>query len=283
MAVGQHDAAAARRVLRGVKGVPAPADKGFKPGVQIHRLEPLQIAHHHARRNLQGAAQRDADMGKVAAHAGALGQRVQRVGAGRADAVAVGQVVLDPCANFFNLRIARWRIAHQRQRLLLHHVRRAIAALQQVVQHVVGQFHHRCPRRVGRHRNVGFHFHRHLDGDAHLALRHRQALAQVAVVVDKLAHRHPGLQIVAIADDPLRRAAARAQHGNHRAVRRGGHQDGAGGFELHGEPVVDGGGSEKPLRAWPCGARGESCGSSEGAFSAAAWPQNLSSAPAPSP
>ena len=234
MAVCQHDAAAARCVLGGVEGVPAPADKRFKPGMLIHRLEPVQVAHHHARRNLQAAAQRNADVGKVAADACAVSQRVQRIGGRRADAIAIHQVFVNPGANFLRLRVARPGAADHRQGDALHLVRRAVTALQQVQQHVVGQLGNWRVGRIRRDGNVVVNFHRHLDGDAHRAFANRQALAQVTVAVDKFGAWHPRLQVVAFADDRLRLAATRAQHGDQRAVGGGGQAQGAGGFDLHG-------------------------------------------------
>ena len=203
--------------------------------MQVHRLEPVQITCHHARRNLQAAAQRNADMRKIPAHARALLQRVQRIGGGRTHAVAILQVFMNPAADFGHLRIAGQCIADDLQCLGLHLVRRAIAALPQVVQHVGGHVGHQHARRAGGHFNLRRHFHDHLDRNAHLALGHGQALAQVAVAVHELGHWHPRLQVVAVADDPLRLAVARAQHGHQRAVRISGHAKGAGGFELHGE------------------------------------------------
>ena len=75
-AVGDGDPVAAGCGLGGVEREPATADVGLEPGVLVHRVEPVQVADDHARRDVEAAAQRDAEVGEVAAHAGAAVDRV---------------------------------------------------------------------------------------------------------------------------------------------------------------------------------------------------------------
>ena len=76
------------RQLRGVEHHPAAADEALEAGVEVRRFELVGVAGEVAGRNVQGPAQRDAEVREVAAHAGALGDRVEgrghRVGRARA-------------------------------------------------------------------------------------------------------------------------------------------------------------------------------------------------------
>jgi hypothetical protein len=234
-AIGQHDASAARLRLRGVEGVPAPAHESLEPGVHVHRVEPVQVAHHQARRNAQRAAHADGHVREVAAHARAVLQGVQRVGRAVAHAVLVDEVPVDPVANGLDLRVAGLCVAGDAAREVFHLVAGAVAALQQVLQRVERQVFHRYGGGVGRDGDGGLGLHDHLDLDAHLAARNLQPLAQVAEAVDVFGGRHPRVQLVAFADHPLGVAAARAQHGDHGAVGGGVHGHLAGGMESHGE------------------------------------------------
>lgn len=67
--IGDRHAPAQRHALRCIERIPAAIDIGFEPGMQIYRLQPMQIAHYHARWNAQAAAQGDAEMGEIAADA----------------------------------------------------------------------------------------------------------------------------------------------------------------------------------------------------------------------
>jgi hypothetical protein len=165
-------------------------------------------------------------------------EKSRRVRGGVAHAVAVFDVLVDPGADGLDLVVAGERIADDLARLRLHLVGWAVAALQQVKQRVVGQRRDGRGRRAGRDADVLLRLHHHLDLDAHLALRDREALAQVAVAVDVFGGADPGRELVALADHPLRHAAARPEHGDHGAVlgRLDGH--GAVGLELHGGGFV---------------------------------------------
>ena len=69
------------RHARGIEQHPATTDPGFEDGVEILRrlIEP-HIPDHQARRDVQRAAQRDPQMGEVAAHALALHEHFLRGG-----------------------------------------------------------------------------------------------------------------------------------------------------------------------------------------------------------
>ncbi len=89
-----------------------PADEGFEPSVQIHRVEAIQVANHHPRRDAQRAAQRNADVREVPAHTGLVAQGIGSSGRTIAHAVFVGDVLADPGTNRFDLVIARCMTRH---------------------------------------------------------------------------------------------------------------------------------------------------------------------------
>ena len=201
--------------------------------MHVHRVQSIQVADNQSRRDFQASGQGHADVRKITADARAVAQGIERVGAGIADAVAVVQVRVDPGADRLDLVVARCGMSDDVAGAGFHLVRRAIAALQQVEQCVVRQLGDGRGRCTGRDANVCLGFHHHLHFDVHPAAGHRQALAQIAVAVDVFGGAHPGGQFVALAEHPLRLAAARPQHGYHGAVGCcvEGHR--AGGFELH--------------------------------------------------
>ena len=71
-----------RAVVAGVERVPAPAQKDFEPGAEVHRrrvgrnADVAEIAGAIARRDVHAAAERDRQMGEIAADADALAQPV---------------------------------------------------------------------------------------------------------------------------------------------------------------------------------------------------------------
>ena len=83
------------RQPRRVEDHPAAADEAFEAGVEVRRIELIGIAGEIARRDVQRAAERDAQMRKIAAHAGALRHGV--VGGG--DRVGRPAQVLDVLVN----------------------------------------------------------------------------------------------------------------------------------------------------------------------------------------
>ena len=66
--VGYCKPTAAKRLLRRVECIPAPANVGLEPGVQVHGLESVQESDHQACGDADAAAQRDTEMGKITAH-----------------------------------------------------------------------------------------------------------------------------------------------------------------------------------------------------------------------
>ena len=89
-----HQAVQVRQSRR-VEHDPAAADEALEAGVEVRRLELIGVAGEIARRNVQRAAQRDAEMREVAAHAGALRDGV----VGRGHRVGAAAQVLDVLVN----------------------------------------------------------------------------------------------------------------------------------------------------------------------------------------
>ncbi len=62
---------------------PIPADEDLEARMEIRRIERVGVAGEVARGNVQRTADRDAEVRKVAAHAGALSHRLGRGSEGR--------------------------------------------------------------------------------------------------------------------------------------------------------------------------------------------------------
>src|SRR5262249_26233713 len=81
---GHHDATDTRNVVPSIESMPAAAKIDLKPGAEVHRLglgrnaDVTKIPSAIARRNVHAAAQRDRQMGKVAAYPAALDHDVGR-------------------------------------------------------------------------------------------------------------------------------------------------------------------------------------------------------------
>jgi hypothetical protein len=105
-AIGDRDAVAPWFGLGRVKAIPAIAHKGFKPSVEVHRVELVEVAHHHPSGNRQAAAKGHAQVDKITADplAGLLG--VNGRGGGIAGVVPIVNVVVNPTANGTDLVIA---------------------------------------------------------------------------------------------------------------------------------------------------------------------------------
>lgn len=216
--VGHDDPAAARGGLRGVEGVPAAVQVGLEPGMQVHRLQPMQVSHHHAGGNAQAPAQGDADMGVVAADAGTGFHGAECVGGGIAHAVAVFDMRADPFHDRADLAAAGVGGLHDGLRQVERAIARAVAARQQVLQGVIGQArgrHRRDPRGDG---DVALGLDFKFGADAHAPARHDEALTEVAEHVDELGRPDMRLERIRLADQPLRLATAWPQHGDHRTV-----------------------------------------------------------------
>ncbi len=198
----------------------------------------MQVAHHHACGNLQRPAQRDADVREVAAHAGALLEGLQGVGRLVADAVLIGEVIVDPGADRLHLRIARLNARDQRLRALFHLVARTVATLEQELQRRVRQRLNRRVRSLRIHGDGRLGVDDNVDADAHAPLRDDEPLAEVAERIDVLGGRHVWFEEIGFAGQPLREAAAGTQHGDCRAVLAGGDFQVTAGFQSHRHLVV---------------------------------------------
>ena len=108
---GHHDAADAAGVVARVRGVPAVAEKDLEPGAEVHRpgrrhADVAEVAGGVARRDVHAAAQRDREVGEVAADAFLLAEGVER-GARRPRRLVVElQVLVDEVADRANARPA---------------------------------------------------------------------------------------------------------------------------------------------------------------------------------
>src|SRR4051795_10327428 len=76
---------------RRVEQPPASGKVGLEHGMKVARLQAIGITAHETRRDVQGAAERDAKMGKVAAHTGTLEQAL----VGRGLFIAAAALVVD--------------------------------------------------------------------------------------------------------------------------------------------------------------------------------------------
>ena len=95
-AVGDADEAIERGQAGGVEDEPLFADVRFEAGMEIRRLKLVRVSSKVARGNRERAAQRDAEMGEIAADAGALRDGVESGRLGVGGAAQVLDVLVDP-------------------------------------------------------------------------------------------------------------------------------------------------------------------------------------------
>src|ERR1700724_321960 len=102
---GDHDAADAGRIVARVESEPASIEKGFEPGIIVHRgrvrrhANVAQKSIRVTRRNIHAAAKSDREMGEIPADADALLIGFKS-GAGRAGVVvAEGQMIANEIAD----------------------------------------------------------------------------------------------------------------------------------------------------------------------------------------
>ena len=186
--------------------------------MQVHGFQSVQIADHHPGGNAQASAQGNPDMGVVATDARTRFEGIERVRAGIAHAIPVRDMGADPFHDGAHLAAAGIGRIHDGLRPFEGAVARAITARQQVVQRVIRQQsgrHRRHPRRDG---DVALGLDLELGPDPRAPAPHDEALAQVAEQVDELGRPDVGVERIGFADQPLRFATARPQHGHHRAV-----------------------------------------------------------------
>ena len=161
VAAGAHqDAADARHVVARIERVPLAGQIDLEPAGEIHRrgiaghADVAEIAGAIARRDVHAAAERQRQMRKIAADAGALLVDVMRRLHVMGVLVAEGDVVMDEIDDRLHPRPARRRVAEQRPGDIGELVGLAIAARHQIEQHLVGQLVDRHLLR-GRHHDVG--------------------------------------------------------------------------------------------------------------------------------
>jgi MFS family permease len=124
-----HDAADAGNVVAGIERVPAAAEIDLEPGAEIHRLglgrnaDVAEIAGAIARRDVHAAAQRDRQVGKVAAHAVALDHDVGGGPGGAGVLVAEADVRMNEIAD--RLHACRAAVPRSRVRVPSARPRRA--------------------------------------------------------------------------------------------------------------------------------------------------------------
>jgi hypothetical protein len=134
---GDEDAADARRVVARVEGVPAAAQVGVEPAREVHRAvggrhaDVAQVTGAVARRDVQGAAERDRQVGVVPAHAGALVVGLPRRLGGPGVLVAEGDVLVDEVADGLDPPPAGRPVAEEGPRHLGEPIGLAVAAAQQ--------------------------------------------------------------------------------------------------------------------------------------------------------
>src|SRR5215213_9064236 len=111
-----QDAADPRHVVARIEGAPVPAEIGFEPAGEIaygpgfRRTDVAEIAGAIARRNVHAAAERDGEMGVIAADALAFRVSLPRRPGGARVLVSEGDVTVDEVANRLNSGPARRRL-----------------------------------------------------------------------------------------------------------------------------------------------------------------------------
>ena len=143
------DTADARHVVACVERVPAPVEKNFRPGVEVHQrgieryADISEIAVAIARGNVHGPAERDGEMREVAADTEPLFQTLHS-GARRARMrVAEFEMIVDEIENRLHARPARFHVAELRPGETAELVDLAIPATPEIAQRLIRQFLHR--------------------------------------------------------------------------------------------------------------------------------------------
>ena len=152
-----QDAADPRHVVARIEHLPVAADIGLEPageiagGPRLRRADVAEIAGAIARRNVHAAAERDGEMGVVAADALALVVGFPRGLGGARMLVAERDVTMDVIADRLHPRPARRRILEQLPGDIRQPVGLAIPAAEQINQRIRRQVLDRMLNRRGNH------------------------------------------------------------------------------------------------------------------------------------
>src|SRR5690606_23830091 len=106
-AIADGHIAAPEFALGGVEGIPASPHIGLEPGVQVHGLEAVEIAHHKAGGNAQAATQGNPQVGQIPAHPRAAAVDLDGGDGHVAAAGNIADVVAQPVADGRHLVVAQ--------------------------------------------------------------------------------------------------------------------------------------------------------------------------------
>ena len=219
-----RDAADPRVIVPGVEGVPLAGEIDLKPAGEIHRrripgnADVAHVAGAIARRDVHATAERQRQMCKIAADAGALLVDVMRGFHVVGVLVAEGDVIVHEADDRLHAQPAGRRVAEQRPGDIGELVGLAIAARHQILQHFIRQLIDRKLLR-GRHHHVrqaGIpHQRAAAQGDA--AGGRHQASADIAEDIAIESDRHVGLGDNTLgADDVGEARRMDREHDHHR-------------------------------------------------------------------
>jgi len=225
VAPARHDdTSGAGHVVAGIERIPAAAEIDLEPGAEIHRLglggnaDVAEIPGAITRRDVHAAAQRDRQVGKVAAHAATLDHDVGG-GPGRAGVlVAEGDMGMNEIADRLHARPARRCRAEAGPSRVHETIGLAVSAAQQEDQRVVRQFRDLvCARRrfdrVGQARIRD----QRVRGNCELACRRHQSATEIAERIQISCHRQRGCDAKLVGLDHVARPRrVHVEHQHHR-------------------------------------------------------------------
>jgi hypothetical protein len=143
---GHQDASDARGVVPRIEGPPAVAEINFEPGAEIHGAirgrdaDIAEVAGGVARGNVEGTAEGNGEMLKIAADANALGVNAQRRAGGTREFIAEGDVAVDPIANRQDAGPSFRHDSEQFYRGVHEEIDFAVAAAHQKKEHIGREF-----------------------------------------------------------------------------------------------------------------------------------------------
>ena len=211
-AVGDDDAVALGDGLHGVEGIPAVADVGFEPGVEVHGLEFMEETDDHAGGDIERAAEGDAEVGVVAADALEISGGVDGGGGGVTGAGGVGDGAVDPVVDFGDVVVGERGLSDDGVGQGGEDVGLAVAAGKKVVQEIGREVLDGHDGGVEIHFDLVLDLDAELDIDLEIARGHDDALAGVAVDVGEFDDGDLRMDVELFPHDPLGPTAARAEH-----------------------------------------------------------------------